>query len=422
MIQPGLARIHRLLEHSHVPWRAVHVAGTNGKGSVCAYVSAMLHAANIKVGRFTSPHLIDRWDCITIEEKVIDESKFRKVEHAVKLRDSAAHIEASEFELLTATAFELFTQEKIQVGVVEVGVGGRQDATNIIHNPLATVITKIGKDHQSLLGTTIEDIASHKAGIIKPGVACVVDATNQGSVLQVLEATAQHVGAKPLHRITNHVHEESTDLQKYLADSDLESHQMLNLRLGYHAAMIAAQHIDPPPGSLALLEGARRACWPGRLQTLDLRELTGRKEPVVVDGAHNAQSAAVLGSYVNKRVRTESRPVTWIVGASIGKELQELFSSLFQFQDNIVAVEFGPVDGMPWVSPVSSASILKVARSLAVKGSLQYAGQDVFRALQLATETAAGDPIVIGGSLYLVSDVLRLLRDSECAKVSSSSA
>ncbi|KAL8784661.1 MAG: hypothetical protein Q9213_003831 [Squamulea squamosa] len=385
-------------------------------------MSAMLHAAKIKVGRFTSPHLIDRWDCITIEEKVIDEAKFHKVEHAVKLRDSAAHIKASEFELLTATAFELFTQEKIQIGVVEVGVGGREDATNIIHNPLATVITKIGKDHQSLLGTTIEEIASHKAGIMKPGVPCFVDPTNQDSVLQVLEATAQDVGANLLHRTTNHVDEENADLQEYLANSDLEDHQRLNLRLGYHAAMIAAKHIDPAISSPALLEGARRAFWPGRLQTLDLRVLTGRKEPVILDGAHNAQSATVLSSYVNRRVRIDSRPITWIIGTSKGKELRELFSSLFQSQDNIVAVEFGPVDGMPWVSPVYSATVLEVARSLAVKGSLRNAGQDVLRALQLATETAAGDPIVIGGSLYLVSDVLRLLRDSECAKALSSSA
>ncbi|KAL8857321.1 MAG: hypothetical protein Q9178_006087 [Gyalolechia marmorata] len=371
----------------------------------------MLHAANIKTGRFTSPHLIDRWDSITIEEKTVDASKFYKAEDMVKLRDSIGNIKASEFEILTATAFELFTQEKVQVGVIEVGVGGRHDATNILQHPLVTVITKIGKDHQSLLGTTIEEIASHKAGIMKPGVACIVDATNQESVLKVLEAAAQDVGAKPLHRRPSETNQESANLQKYLAESDLESHQRVNVSLAYRAAMIAAQQTAPAVSSLALLEGARKSFWPGRLQTLDVRALTGRREPVILDGAHNAQSAEVLGFYVNKRVRTESRPVTWIIAASVGKELPQLVSSLFQPQDNIVAAEFGPVDGMPWVTPVDAESILEVARSVGVQGSLENAGKDVLRALQLAAELAAGDPIVIGGSLYLVSDVLRLLRD-----------
>ncbi|KAI4264203.1 MAG: hypothetical protein L6R42_000669 [Xanthoria sp. 1 TBL-2021] len=411
MIQPGLARISRLLEHSSLPWRAVHVAGTNGKGSVCAYVSAMLHAANIKTGRFTSPHLIDRWDSVTIEEKTIDESKFRKAEDAVKLRDSSGDIRASEFELLTATAFELFTQEKVQVGVIEVGVGGRYDATNIVQHPLVTVITKIGRDHQPLLGTSIEEIANHKAGIMKPGAACIVDATNSDSVLQVLGATAREVGAEPFHRSPSDSGQESADLQKYLAKSDLEPHQRINLGLAYRAALIAAQQVAPAVSSRALLEGARESVWPGRLQTLKIRALTGRGEPVILDGAHNTQSAEVLGFYVNERVRTKTGPITWIIAASLGKDLWELLSHLFQSHDNIVAVEFGPVDGMPWVLPVDAESILEVARSLGVDGLLANAGKDVLRSLQLAAKTATGDPIVICGSLYLVSDVLRLLRD-----------
>ncbi|KAL8660036.1 MAG: hypothetical protein Q9226_000114 [Calogaya cf. arnoldii] len=411
MIQPGLARIGRLLDHSPLPWRAVHVAGTNGKGSVCAYVSAMLHAANIKTGRFTSPHLIDRWDSITIEEKTVDESKFCEAENAVKLRDSIADIRASEFELLTATAFELFTQEKVQVGVIEVGVGGRYDATNIIQHPLVTVITKIGRDHQALLGTTIEEIADHKAGIMKRGAACIVDATNSESVLHVLGATAQKVGAEPLHRIPTESDQESADFQKYLATSDLEPHQCINLGLAYRAALTAARQITPAVSAQPLLEGAKKSVWPGRLQTLDIRALTGRREPVILDGAHNTQSAEVLGFYVNKRVRTKSDPITWIVAASVGKDLRDLLSHLFQPHDNIVAVEFGPVDGMPWVLPVNAESTLEVARSLGMEGSLENAGKDVLRSLQLAAKTASGNPIVICGSLYLISDVLRLLRD-----------
>ncbi|KAK5009856.1 hypothetical protein LTR28_013051, partial [Elasticomyces elasticus] len=124
MIELGLSRISRLLIRTPLPWRAIHVAGTNGKGSVCAYISCMLdtynrsafradyNLASIKHGRFTSPHLIDRWDCITIDNKTVRESTFKAVEEKVRARNEMECIEASEFELLTATAFEIFTQEK----------------------------------------------------------------------------------------------------------------------------------------------------------------------------------------------------------------------------------------------------------------------------------------------------------------------
>ncbi|KAL8802573.1 MAG: hypothetical protein Q9182_003738 [Xanthomendoza sp. 2 TL-2023] len=416
MIQPGLARISRLLEHTPTPWRAVHVAGTNGKGSVCAYVSAMLHAANIKVGRFTSPHLIDRWDCISIDEKTIDESKFRQAEDAVKLRDSSKNIKASEFELLTATAFELFALERVKVGVIEVGVGGRQDATNIIQHPIVTVITKISKDHQSLLGNSIEEIASHKAGIMKNGVPCLVDATNPEGVLQLLEAAALDVGVDYLQRFPSLADEGMADLQSFIAKSDLEPHQRVNLSLAYGAARMAIQQVAPTVHLPTVLAGARETSWPGRLQTLDVRLLTGRAEPVILDGAHNADAANVLSAFVTKRIRMPSRPVTWVIAVSVGKDPRELLSCLVHSKDNIVAVEFGPVAEMPWVSPVEARSLLREARSLGLEGSLENAGKDVRGALRLATITAGGNPIVIGGSLYLVSDILRLIRNSEDKK------
>ncbi|KAL8991034.1 MAG: hypothetical protein Q9177_000446 [Variospora cf. flavescens] len=411
MIQPGLARMGRLLRHTALPWRAVHVAGTNGKGSVCAYVSAMLHAAKIKTGRFTSPHLIDRWDCITIEEEVIDEPTFRQTEKIVQDRDSSGGIGASEFEILAATAFTLFAQEKVDVAVIEVGLGGRQDATNIIEQPLVTVLTKIGKDHRSLLGNTIEEIASHKAGIMKRGVPCVLDATNSINVLQVVEATARETGAGPLHWIPSSDHEEEACLQSLFDEEDWEQHQQINISLAYCAAKVVLQQRGPTTPSSLLIDGARRARWPGRLQSLDLAVLTGRKETVLLDGAHNAQSAEVLGLCVNKKLRTENHPVTWVIALSLGKDLPELLSFLCHSADNIVATEFSPVDGMPWVSPIDSDTILETARLLGVTGLLLNARRNVLGALQTAAGIAAGGPVVICGSLYLISDVLRLIRD-----------
>lgn len=194
MIRPGLSRITLLLKGIPLPWKAVHIAGTNGKGSICAYISALLHATHIRSGRFTSPHLIDRWDCITVNEVPIAESRFRSVEERVKERNAVGKIDASEFEILTATAFEIFALEKVQVAVVECGLGGRLDATNVIEGPLVTVISKIGLDHQGLLGDTIRQIAGEKAGIIKTGAACVVDGSSDAEALAEIERVAGEKG------------------------------------------------------------------------------------------------------------------------------------------------------------------------------------------------------------------------------------
>jgi folylpolyglutamate synthase len=146
----------------------------------------------------------------------------------------------------------------------------------------------------------------------------------------------------------------------------------------------------------------------------DIRSITGRRETVLLDGAHNAQSAQVLGAYVDRKLRSTSGKVTWVVAASGGKELKSLLEPLIRPGDCISTVEFGPVDGMPWVKATDPVEILNVAVALGLDQSLQYnAGSDLSAALRWATETAAGGPLVIAGSLYLVSDVLRLLRKAE---------
>ncbi|KAM0715278.1 hypothetical protein Q7P37_008776 [Cladosporium fusiforme] len=220
MIELGLQRISRLLSQTHLPWRAIHVAGTNGKGSICVYISAMLEAYNnssfrktpaIRHGRFTSPHLIDRWDCISINQKPVSSALFHEIEKKVLLRNATEDINASEFELLAATAFEIFTHENVDIGVIEVGMGGRLDATNILGQdvfeadgspasiirakPLVTAIAKIGLDHQSFLGNTLQAIAAEKAGILKPSVPLVYDASNPAEVIETFHSLASQINA-----------------------------------------------------------------------------------------------------------------------------------------------------------------------------------------------------------------------------------
>lgn len=405
MIELGLGRIGRLVLQTPQPWKAIHVAGTNGKGSICAYLSAMLHASGVRAGRFTSPHLIDRWDCIAIDQHPVLESTFRQAEEAVLKRNREESIAASEFELLTATAFEVFAKEKIEMGVVEVGLGGRLDATNILQNKAVTVISKIGLDHQSFLGNTIEEIAREKAGIMRPGVPCVLDRSNSPAVRRVVEEHAEEIGTDVVLSST-----ESAFLDE-LSQEDFEPHQWENLACAYAAFQLAYTKLESP---LHRLQPAiQNMNWPGRLQTVDIRSITGRREPVVLDGAHNVQSAEVLGSYVNNKLRKGNK-VTWVLAASQGKQLEGILKPLLKSGDCVAAVGFGSVDGMPWVQAMPSHDILSaVSKSGLDANQIHNAGTNILDAINWATAVAGGGPIVIAGSLYLVSDVLRLLRDAQ---------
>ncbi len=412
MIELGLTRVTRLLKDTPLLWQAIHVAGTNGKGSVCAYTSAMLSAGKVKCGRFTSPHLIDRWDCISINEETVNESLFHEVEAAVKAKDLTENIKASEFELLTATAFEIFNREKIEVGVVEVGLGGRLDATNVLSTPLVTVITKIGIDHQSLLGHSLEEIAYQKAGIMKRNVSCVVDGSNDPLVLDVLANNARDVGTPPLSVVAEAFASDNR-VWSVLSKGSFECHQQINICLAFEALRKACAQSYPSLEPTHLLPAVQKTVWPGRLQMLNIEPIIGKMQKVLIDGAHNVQSADVLGSYVDRKLRKKNCPVTWIVAVSRGKDIQALLSCFTRPGDHLVAVEFGLVDGMPWVFSEEAKSVLSVAKEL---GTLEYTEEALGKledALRLAAQIAEGGPLVIAGSLYLVSDVLRLLRKYE---------
>lgn len=406
MIQLGLAKISRLLEHTSLSWPAIHVAGTNGKGSVCAYASAMLKAKHIKTGKFTSPHLIDRWDCIAIDETPVERKIFLEAERSVSARNESCDIKATEFELLTATAFTIFTQEKINLGVIEVGMGGRLDATNILPNPSVTVITKIGMDHQAFLGDTIEEIASQKAGIMKKGVPCLVDGTNTPSVLDIFKKHAQSVDAGPIIPICPTGH----DVWNTLSQDKFEDHQQSNICLAFEAVKTALR--SPPFKHREfgkLLYGIPEAVLPGRLQKLSIEHLAGKKSPILLDGAHNVQSAEVLGKYVDKRLRQSEQPVTWLVAFSKGKDVRKILSVLVRPGDIVIATGFSPVDGMPWVQSADPDQIVLECHDLDVSLQFTRAMGHFVAGLQLASIISKEGPLVVAGSLYLVSDVLHFL-------------
>lgn len=412
MIELGISRISRLLQQTPLSWKAIHIAGTNGKGSISAYLSHLLTAGRIRCGRFTSPHLIDRWDCITIDEKVVQESLFRQIEASVKLRDRDLGIGATEFELLTATAFEIFNHERVEVGVVEVGMGGRLDATNILNNVLVSIISKIGLDHQSFLGDSIEQIAREKAGILKPGVPCVVDGTNSVEVIRTIQTRIQELGIKSVSTLPDVLDSQPQALTNVFKSLDLQPHQRTNMRCAVLALQLAMPQIRPELQVDSLIPKLSKVEWPGRLQNIVLEPLVSRKEPILLDGAHNSQAAEVLGQYVDRKLRPSNSNVTWVISASRGKDLEGLFGKLIRPGDNVATTTFGPVDGMPWVTATDAEELAMRIRSIHGIGQVKEFEGDLHGAINWGCDIASNGPVVVAGSLYLVSDVFRLLREA----------
>jgi len=480
MIELGLSRIQRLLARTPFTWRAVHVAGTNGKGSVCAYVSAMLNVYNqsearrisgcrpLKHGRFTSPHLIDRWDCITVNNETISEEVFRRVEAAVIQRNNTEGIGASEFELLTATAFEIFNQEQIDVGVIEVGMGGRLDATNIIGQysdlderdpggqhipnfrppPLVTAVSSIGLDHQAFLGKELRDIARQKAGIFKRNVPAVIAVGNYNidpknyEVVKTLINVSTAVATGTVFEARSDMSPydiwvrmlklplqvpDRFDLNEFSKEEWHRFHTPIQPRSPNAAiaiecvvqALTQLRRLDSLTRMqryqllISLAEVPKHTVWPGRLQCVEMIAPSGPTVTVLLDGAHNAQSATLLADFV--RQEAGSRNVQWLLAASDGKDTEEILSILLQPGDAVSTVEFGPVDGMPWVKPMSSQTIISQVQSFIPHENRVAYGTDLPLALQCSLDAAIiNDSLpVIAGSLYLIGDVLRLLRTNK---------
>ena len=415
MIELGLSRIGQLVKHTPLTWKAVHIAGTNGKGSVASYLSSLLQRGGIRTGRFTSPHLIDRWDCIVINEKTVSKALFNYVEREVKARNKASKIGASEFELLTATAFGIFNRAKVDIGVVEVGLGGRLDATNVLTSDevILSIVAKIGFDHQALLGNSLYSIATEKGGIIKEGVPCIVDGTNPPEALAALEACAvKAAGANiqtPIRLSPRSLRSKNESaLEAVVSKLDLEPHQSVNVRLAVDALNIVRGKYPLSRPLASLFKDIPKIKWPGRLQSIALNGWIERGEEILLDGAHNVQSAEVLSRYVQRKMRQPDGHITWVAAMSNGKPIHELLRCWAQPGDTIIATQFGAVDGMPWVESAPAEDISRAAVELGCRSTV---AEHVKEALMRAAEVAQGGPIVVAGSLYLVSDVLRGFRN-----------
>lgn len=376
-IKLGLENIHRLLLHLEVDVarpRFIHVAGTNGKGSVCAMIAAICRAGGFRTGLFTSPHLVEFRERVQVDGVQIPEA--RAAELLTELRAlTSEEFQPTFFELTTALALRHFQEQQTDVVALETGMGGRLDSTNCVM-PSATVITPIALDHQAWLGHSLAGIACEKAGIIKPGVP-VVSAPQLPKAADVLTERARQQNAPLLV-----VRAPST-----AADLGLRGeHQRWNAAVATEA--VSAVQLDISPAAVAA--GLRTVHWPGRFQLIN--------NNIILDGAHNPAAAEQLVETWNEAFPGE-RP-TVILGMARDKEAEQCIDSVSSIASSFIAV--------PIRNP-RSFSAEELARLLSPTGVHVEAAPDFSSALETAQYLPA--KILVTGSLFLVGEALSVLQE-----------
>ena len=423
----GTQKITSLLRKLSAPQeklKVIHVAGTNGKGSVCAYLTESLIASGLRVGRFTSPHLIDRWDCITINNEAIPDDKFHDLENHIRTINDIDDINASPFEILTACAITYFAEQNIDIAVIETGMGGLLDATNVFDSPLVSIITSISLDHTQYLGSTVEEIAKHKAGIIKTKCP-VVTIPHPPQIHEIISEAADAVDA-PLYIASGHWR--SPAQTRYLVedvrftDIDPLSTPVLSVVPGISGteqasnvacavkALCLLHKAFPSITEEAVQKGIASTSLPGRLEWIRF-ELNEGKIPMLLDGAHNPASFQALADFVAPLRR--DGPVIWILAFSQGRDYRLCMSKIVKKGDSVACVEFGNVEGMGFVRHVNAEDLAEEAklRTGSPQNVMNF-GKDLRGVIRWAVAETKGRKgmLVATGSLYLVGDIHRLRR------------
>lgn len=359
-IKPGLERINLLMAKLNYPqnaYKTIHVTGTNGKGSVCAMLAEILKCAGLKVGLFTSPHLESYCERIRINGENISEGEFAAVLEAVK----NCGVGATQFEVLTAAAYEYFSRRKVDIAVIEVGLGGLYDSTNVI-TPEVSIITNVAREHEKILGD-LESIARNKAGIIKAGVPVVTAAA--GEPLKIIRAVAA---------------EKNSALYEVTAPAEVEinlrgEYQKLNAAVAIQAAKLL--NVDKK----VIRAGLAQVEWAGRFEVIN---------GVVIDGAHNPHGAAALRASLDKNFPRGKR--VWLFGALADKNFEQMIEILFRAGDFVI------------VTPPQSeraADVETLSAALTLRGVENIGVEKLADAVKILRETA-GEVKVVAGSLYLI--------------------
>lgn len=431
-IDLGLSRVTRLLQRLGNPhistYNSIHIAGTNGKGSTIAYLSSIFTQCNIRNGRFTSPHIVHYNDCICINNEVYPLSKFEKVNELVVLENDHMQLGCTEFELLTVTAFKIFELEKVELAIIEVGLGGKLDATNVLElnkltesgaGVIATAITKIGIDHENLLGSTIREIATQKAGIIKQFIPCVADKTNQKEALEVISETATSCHSELIF-VDGYDTGKVSNLLKVSPLKGIYQSQNLAIALKLIDLLNSQEHkeFQNLDGTSKITDelikkGIENVKWQGRLQTIIIPN-TGLT--LLLDGAHNESAAIELGKYLST-FQDRDQGLIFIIAVTKGKDIGKLLKHITNKDtDKIIITSFTVPENMPWISSLDVTELKAISSNYVNDVEVPFTDTNISNILNyvlVIKQNGDKRKVVVCGSLYLCSDVLRYLESFE---------
>ncbi|MBI5097056.1 MAG: bifunctional folylpolyglutamate synthase/dihydrofolate synthase [Nitrospirae bacterium] len=410
-IKLGLSNIRDLCALSGNPQeriKTVHVGGTNGKGSTAAVLSSILQAAGYKVGLYTSPHLTDFTERIRIHNIPIPKERVAGLVKNVRKCVGDRDIMPTFFELTTALALSYFAEELVDIAVMEVGMGGRLDATNII-NPLVSVITHVGYDHMEHLGASLEEIAIEKCGIIKRGVP-VITSESKGHILSIIEESAGEADAMP-HVYGREFYAEPVRMTPYYSEFWYHGlqwgglllktplagrHQMFNMGAALCAAeLLTGMGFDITERQAA--EGVRNVSWPGRL------ERVSDKPQVFLDGAHNHDGAVALRRFIEDVLMAQRAhgKIVLIFGVLKDKDAGAMIGELIPCSTEVIITSPDTERGLP----------VEVLREIVEKQGIKpHVTRTISGALSLAHDIASSsDTIIVTGSLYVVGEARALI-------------
>ncbi|PLS01345.1 bifunctional folylpolyglutamate synthase/dihydrofolate synthase [Neobacillus cucumis] len=412
-IKPGLTRMEWMMDKLGSPEKkikAVHVGGTNGKGSTVTFLRSILQAEGYEVGTFTSPYIEQFNERISVNGKPISDEEILRLTNVIKpLADELEGTELggpTEFEVITAMAFYYFANaNNIDMVIFEVGLGGRFDSTNIIQ-PLASIITNIGLDHTNILGNTYEEIAFEKAGIIKSNTP-IFTAVKHPGALKVIEEVADKQSA-PISRLNQEFqisgHESIVKGEVFsLKSKSLSLEQLEISMMGQHQtenaslAVLAADYLNQAGFQVteqSIRKGLKEAYWPGRFEILSEKPL------VIIDGAHNQEGITALVHELSSRYK--DRNIHIVFAALRDKKLDEMIGMLDGIADQITFVSFD----FPRAAKAEELfQISKSASKLAVEDWSSYL-------LEKMKSLKPKEMLIVTGSLYFISEVKPLITKS----------
>ncbi len=409
--QPGysLRHVEELLNRMGNPQLAaktIHIAGTKGKGSVAAMIAQVLSSSGYKTGRYTSPHLHNLRERISIDSNLISEADFAAAMAEVKLfiesiKQDATFRQLTYFEALTALAFAYFQKKRVDFQVLEVGLGGRLDATNVVANPAVCIITSISLDHTQILGNSLEEIAREKAGIIKSGCWVVISPQSEEAASVITDicrekkAKVVQVGKDVTwHKIGGDLHQQSLEIEGRTNKYQVSIPLLGDFQLENAATAVAALEILASQGfaisTADITQGLARVKWPGRFQILQ------QHPTVLVDGAHNVASMKKLVS--NIKAYFAHKRIFLVFGTSCDKDIPGIINELVPLSPQVIVTQ---------ASHSRAAPLSTLVAEFAKQGIESKTGETVTKAISRALSLAGRtDIICVTGSLFVVAEAL----------------